>query len=101
MASRRKAARKFSGIIARGCMGSVDDKRILDFRFWIFGLRGKGMKLKSLKGVRNSFSDNPKSAIQNPKWAGLLALALGFTVVCGAVADAQQTGKIFRIGFLD
>ena len=43
---------------------------------------------------------NPKSTIQNPKWAGLLALALAFTL-CGAVAEAQQTGKIFRIGFLD
>src|SRR5262245_26606884 len=45
-------------------------------------------------------ADNPKSAIQNPKWAGLLALALAFTL-CGAVAQAQQPGKMFRIGFLD
>src|SRR5215831_7982281 len=35
-----------------------------------------------------------------PKWAGLLTLALAF-VLCGAVAQAQQAGKIFRIGFLD
>jgi putative ABC transport system substrate-binding protein len=58
------------------------------------------MKIKSWKGVSNSLSDNRKSTIQNPKWAGLLALALAFTL-CGAVAEAQQTGKIFRIGFLD
>src|SRR5215468_915827 len=35
-----------------------------------------------------------------PKWAGLLTLALAF-VLCGAMAQAQQAGKIFRIGFLD
>jgi hypothetical protein len=58
------------------------------------------MKEVSSDRVSDSCSGNPKSAIQNPKWAGLLALALAFTL-CGAVADAQQTGKIFRIGFLD
>jgi ABC-type uncharacterized transport system substrate-binding protein len=66
------------------------------------------MKVKSSKRVPKSFSDNPKpvlsfaegSAIQNPKWAGLLTLALAFSL-CGAVAGAQQTGKTFRIGFLD
>jgi len=58
------------------------------------------MKIESSKGVPNSFSDNPKSVIQNPKWAGLLALAVAFAL-CGAVAEAQQTGKMFRIGFLD
>ena len=47
-----------------------------------------------------SSSDNPKSKIQNPKWVGLFAIVLAFTL-CGAVATAQQTGKIFRIGFLD
>jgi putative ABC transport system substrate-binding protein len=46
------------------------------------------------------FSDNPKSKIANPKWMGLVALALAFAL-CGAVVDAQQAGKIFRIGFLD
>jgi putative ABC transport system substrate-binding protein len=43
---------------------------------------------------------NLKSAIQNRKWAGLVAFAFAFTL-CGAVADAQQPGKIFRIGYLD
>jgi putative ABC transport system substrate-binding protein len=47
-----------------------------------------------------SSSDNPKSAIQNPKWRGLVAFVLAF-VLCGAVAQAQQAGKIFRIGYLD
>ena len=45
-------------------------------------------------------SDNRKSAIQNPKWLGLSVIACVLVVV-GAVAQAQQTGKIFRIGFLD
>jgi putative tryptophan/tyrosine transport system substrate-binding protein len=54
------------------------------------------------------FSDNPKpvvsnvepSAIQNPKWVGLFTIIVALTV-CGARADAQQPGKVFRIGFLD
>jgi putative tryptophan/tyrosine transport system substrate-binding protein len=45
-------------------------------------------------------SDNPKSAIQNPKWAGLFAIVVALTV-CGARADAQQPGKVPHIGFLD
>ena len=47
-----------------------------------------------------SLSDNRKSAIQNPKWVGIFAIALTFAFG-GAVGLAQQTGKIFRIGFLD
>ena len=45
-------------------------------------------------------SDNRKSKIENLKLVGVFALAVAF-VLCGARADAQQTGKIFRIGFLD
>jgi putative tryptophan/tyrosine transport system substrate-binding protein len=48
----------------------------------------------------DSFSDNRKSKIQNRKWVGIVAFAFAFTL-CGAVADAQQTGKIFRVGILD
>ena len=47
-----------------------------------------------------SSSDNPKSAIQNRKWVGVLAI-LVLLVGCVGMADAQQAGKIFRIGFLD
>jgi putative ABC transport system substrate-binding protein len=47
-----------------------------------------------------SFSENPKSAIQNPKWLALSVIAF-VLVVTAAVAQAQQAGKIFRIGFLD
>jgi putative ABC transport system substrate-binding protein len=42
---------------------------------------------------------NPKSKIQN-RVVGFVALAVAFAL-CGAVAQAQQAGKIFRIGFLD
>ncbi len=47
-----------------------------------------------------SQSDNPKSKIQNPKWMGMIALAVAFAL-CGARAEAQQAGKVLRIGFLD
>ena len=46
-----------------------------------------------------SVSDNRKSKIQNRKLA-LFAIVVALTV-CGARAEAQQSGKIFRIGFLD
>jgi len=39
------------------------------------------------------------SAIQNPKWLGLSIIAFVF-VVAGTVAQAQQTTKIPRIGYL-
>src|SRR5206468_12004364 len=34
------------------------------------------------------------------KWLGLFAIVVALTV-CGARADAQQVGKILRVGFLD
>jgi putative ABC transport system substrate-binding protein len=43
---------------------------------------------------------NLKSKVQNLKWVGLFAIAV-VLVVCGARADAQQPGKIFRIAYLD
>jgi ABC-type uncharacterized transport system substrate-binding protein len=46
------------------------------------------------------FSGNRKSKIQNRKWVGIVAIVVALAV-CGARAETQQTGKIFRIGFLD
>jgi putative tryptophan/tyrosine transport system substrate-binding protein len=43
---------------------------------------------------------NRKSKIQNLKWGGLVAIGVTFAT-CGALAEAQQKGKIVRIGFLD
>ncbi len=58
------------------------------------------MKVISSTRVSDPCSDNRQSKIQNPKWVGLFAIAVALAV-CGARADAQQAGKIFRIGFLD
>ena len=49
-----------------------------------------------LKRFLNSFSDNRKSKIQNRKSVGLVTFVVAF-VMCGAVARAQQAGKVFRI----
>jgi len=65
------------------------------------------MKLISSKRVSDSCSDNRKSKtcpesyrrIQNLKWGGIVAIAVAFAI-CGAVAQAQQQGKIPKIGFL-
>jgi ABC-type uncharacterized transport system substrate-binding protein len=61
----------------------------------------------SIRGL-NSCSDNLKSkictelsrSIQNRKWVEIFAIVVAFTM-CGARAEAQQTGKVLRIGFLD
>jgi putative ABC transport system substrate-binding protein len=58
------------------------------------------MKVFSSERVSESHSDNRQSKIQNLKWAGCLAILLLFTGWL-RMAEAQQTGKIFRIGFLD
>ncbi len=57
------------------------------------------MKLISSKRVSDSWSDNLKSKIENRKWAGLFAIVLALTLV-GARAEAQQSKKVPRIGFL-
>jgi putative ABC transport system substrate-binding protein len=55
------------------------------------------------KIIRTAFlwfrSDNLKSKIQNPKWAGLLAFVVALTV-CGVMGEAQQPARILRIGLL-
>ena len=49
---------------------------------------------------RVSRYDNRKSKIENRKLVGLVAIAFTF-VLGGVLAQAQQAGKIFRIGYLD
>ena len=68
---------------------------IFDFRFWIATRENKPMN----RFLWKSFSENPKSAIQNPKWLGLSVITFVLVVV-GAVAEAQQPTKVPRIGYL-
>ena len=65
-------------------------KKILRRRF--FGPQSDNRKSKTCAEQRRS--------IQNLKWLGLSIIAF-MLVVAGAVAQAQQTAKLFRIGFLD
>jgi hypothetical protein len=68
----------------------------------------KAMRQKSLARFLRFQSDNRKSktctersrSIENRKWAGLFAIVVALTVG-GARVEAQQTGKVARIGFLD
>ena len=55
------------------------------------------MSAVSSKRIFGSYSDNPKSAIQNRKCLGIVALALAFAT-CGTVTQAQS--KIPRVGIL-
>jgi ABC-type uncharacterized transport system substrate-binding protein len=75
---------------------------VIQFRFSIadFRLEEQFVTQTSFVRFRSSQSDNRQSKIENLKWGGIVALALAFTM-CGAVAQAQQAGKIFRIGYLD
>ncbi len=56
------------------------------------------MKQKPLTRFLSFQSDNPKSAIQNPKWAGLFALVIAFVGLAGMVE--AQPKKVLRIGYL-
>ena len=52
--------------------------------------------------ISGSYSYNLKSAIENRKWAWAKLSAIAFVLaLCGAAAEAQQPGKIYRIGYLD
>jgi hypothetical protein len=46
-----------------------------------------------------SVSDHRKSAIQNPKWTGILALVVIFSLCWAILAEAQQPKKIPRIRY--
>ena len=71
---------------------------IFDFRFWI-ALTDKDMTKTFSIRLPAFHSGNPKSKIQNPKWARLFAIVVALTV-CGARAEAQQPKKVPRIGYL-
>jgi putative ABC transport system substrate-binding protein len=47
----------------------------------------------------NSYSDNRKSKIKNPKWCWGFAIAVWLTI-CGAAIEAEQPAKVPTIGFL-
>jgi putative ABC transport system substrate-binding protein len=76
---------------------------ILDFRFSILDCRIKAAEVAQDFGVAFRIR-NLKSKIQKRprrrKLVGFVALAVALAL-SGAVAHAQQPGKIFRIGFLD
>jgi hypothetical protein len=72
---------------------------ILDFRLPIFDYVGRRVKVISSKQVSDSCSDNRKSKIENPKWAGLFAIAIAFAGLADVV-EAQQPKKVPRIGYL-
>src|SRR5262249_47591563 len=58
------------------------------------------MNVVSYKRIFDSWSHNPKSKIKNRKLAGIFAIVITLAFG-GALAQAQQTGKVPRIGYLD
>ncbi len=54
---------------------------------------------RSWMRFRDSLFDNLKSKIQNRKWTGIVAIGVAIAM-CGAVAQAQQPKKVYRIGYL-
>jgi putative ABC transport system substrate-binding protein len=63
-------------------------------------VKEKPMKQNSLARFLSFQSVNRKSAIENRKWVGVLAIFV-LLVGCVEMAHAQQAGKVARIGFLD
>jgi putative ABC transport system substrate-binding protein len=58
---------------------------------------GEKQNENSTLSLRSEY--NPKSKIQNLKWAGFLAIIVGL-VGCVGMAEAQQPKKIAKIGYL-
>ena len=79
----------------RSANGGRGDQMILDFRFWIKTRENESMN----EFLSKSFPDNQKSAIQIPKWLGLLTIVVALTA-CVASTKAQQLTKIPRVGYL-
>jgi len=73
-------------------------KKILRRRF--FGPQSDNRKSKTCPFDILRAGSEPSRRIQNPKWLGLSVIAF-VLVAAVAVVQAQQTGKIFRVGFLD
>ncbi|MGH9425405.1 MAG: ABC transporter substrate-binding protein, partial [Terriglobia bacterium] len=65
-----------------------------------FGLHSDNRQSKTCPFDKLRAGSEQGPSIQNRKWAWLLAIGVTFAM-CGVVAEAQQAGKIFRIGFLD
>ena len=66
------------------------------FRF--LGFQSDNRKSKTCPELCRRIEKRPRGR----KWVGLVAIALtGAFTLFGVVVEAQQPGKIFRIGFLD
>ena len=74
------------------------------FRIRFFGSQSHNLKSKTWTEFFDSAQDELRRSFQKRprrrKWVGIFTIGFTF-VVGGVVAQAQQTGKIFRIGFLD
>jgi ABC-type uncharacterized transport system substrate-binding protein len=89
----------------RGQTGLSSESRSFAFlqdKFWIFEFRFsiESQECTFMKRfLSKSFSQNPKSAIQNRKLVGIVVLA-AILMLSGARAEAQQAKKMPRIGYL-
>ena len=74
------------------------------FRIRFFGSQSHNLKSKTWTEFFDSAQDEVRRSFQKRprrrKWVGIFTIGFTF-VVGGVVAQAQQAGKIFRIGFLD
>jgi putative ABC transport system substrate-binding protein len=65
-----------------------------------FCVEREDMRKILFERVSGSLSGNWKSKIQNRKWLALSVIAFVIVTACGPIAQAQQTGKVPRIGYL-
>ena len=93
----READRPDDSVEGAGKSGQGDSMNpfwIFDFRFSI-----EAQENKPMNAFFEVFSGNPKSAIQNLKLVGIVALVITFAIG-GVEARAQQPKKVPRIGYL-
>ena len=71
-------------------------------RFWMQRIDSfsDNRKSKACPFDKLRTGSEPRRKIKHRKSPGIVALVIAFAM-CGAVASAQQPGKIFRIGYLD
>jgi putative ABC transport system substrate-binding protein len=79
--------------------GRIKSSSNFGFSIADFGFEEKTMSKAFWVRFWDSPSDNRKSKIQNLKLGRIVAIGVTFAL-CGVVAEAQQTKKVSRIGYL-
>src|SRR5262245_11416527 len=90
---RRKVRRRFCGITARGYMGSMDDKRILDF-----GFKGEGNETKIFETSSKLFFRQSKTCGEQRQTIGNPKPVLSYVEVSKMGGVSSPCSRIRSVG---